>query len=608
MKKQSLFIGVVAFACAALVFSGCESPVGGSSGAAGAPGTIYLSGSLTSEGIQAAIDSGAPLVFAGVTQTITTGGEDTVLIPAGRSVTLIGDAAYTVDSSGVLILADAASVTGTGDIDDNGGTVIGPEGAPGLTLAFATPDEDGAIDFGSGTMAALYGDHTIGDGTGGTIDPANFGTNELYVVGDLTVSAKFTSAPTVIVFGDATVSADIEQDGATLNVVGDASVTVAQTKAVKLTVKGNLTASEAPTADAGTIDVEGDATFAKAISGITGTINVDGAAAFSAALTTGGALTAGSLEVTGAASFGGDVTVKGGATFASTVTNTAAAELTVGEATTITGVLSSGTGGFTIAGAGAVSLAEKPVVAASQALTVSNSGGVTLAKGIDVGVAGGLTVTGGTAAGKVIIPNGQAITITNSGTALFGSTAEVKLSGAGVWTATKAITIAGDSTTGVKITSTEAATFASSGTAPKLTLAASTALDIGATVTLALDGTANGIAFTGTNSTIVLNPGAKITGTAATTLEANSSTTTGASIKLTATDGTTASNFTFTTEGVVTKSTDAPSADVTLTLGKSDWKSTNAANSTGVTSTVAGTAAEGSLSAGTDTTVTLAGT
>jgi hypothetical protein len=521
-------------------------------------------------------------VFAGVVQSDA----GQVFIPADRGVTLIGEAAYTVkdDNEAVLVIANAASVTGEGGIDpQTNGTVIGPAGAPGVNLAFATPGEDGTVTFTDG-KTALFGNYTIGDGTNGTIKAASLGTNELVVVGDLTVGVAITTA-------------------AKLQVFGDASVTVAQTAAVELTVKGDLTASEAPTADAGTIDVEGDATFAKAVSGITGTINVDGVATFSAALTTGGALTAGSLEVTGAASFGGDVTVKGGATFASTVTNTAAAKLTVGGASTITGVLTVGTGGFEIEGKGAVSLTAKPVLADSKALTISSTGGVTLADGIAVGAAGGLVVSGNGA--KVIIPDEKKIAITGTGTALFGANL-VTLSGEGDWTATEAITIAGDSTTGVKITSSEAdAKFASSGTAPKLSLAANTAIDIGATVTLALDGTANGIAFTGTTSTVVLNAGAKITGTAATTLEAKSDTTDGSAIKLTATDGTN-SKITFTTAGVVTASSAVPSADVAFVLGKSEWTSGTSDNSTGVTSTVA-TAAIGSLSAGTDTTVTLAG-
>jgi hypothetical protein len=587
--------------CLALVFLGCESPAGGSSGAAGAPGTIYLSGSQTSEGIQAAIDSGAPLVFAGVEQSDT----GQVFIPAGRGVTLIGAAAYTVDNNAqaVLVLANAASVAGTGNIVPQAGTVIGPTGAPGVNVAFTTPAADGTVTF-TANKAALSGNYTIGDGTGGTIKAASLtASDQLAVVGNLTVSTAFGAAATVTVFGDATVSVDIGQ-ASDIYVFGDASVTVAQTAAVELTVKGDLTASEAPTAAAGTIDVGGDATFAKAVSGITGTINVDGAAAFSAALTTGGALTAGSLDVTGAASLGGNITVKGGATFASTVTNTAAAELIVGGATTITGVLTTGTGGLTIAGEGAVSLTAKPV-STTAALIVSNTGGVTLAAGIAVSTAGGLTVSGDGA--KVIIPDGQAIAITGSGTALFGTTL-VTLSGVGDWTATKAITITGDSTTSVKITSAEAeAKFASTGTAPKITLAASTALDIGATVTLDLGGTANGIAFAGATSTIVLNPGAKITGTAATTLEAKSTTTDGTGIKLTATDGTNA-KMTFTTAGVVAASANNPASDVAFVLGKSKWTSGDTDNSTGVASIAAGTdAAIGSLSAGTGTTVTLAG-
>jgi hypothetical protein len=157
------------------------------------------------------------LVFAGVVQSDA----GQVFIPADRGVTLIGEAAYTVDSSGILVIVDAASVTGTGDIDDNGGTVIGPEVAPGVNVMLTTPT-DGTVTFTSGN-AALLGDYTIGGSADGAIDPANFSTNTLYVVGDLMVSAAITTA-------------------AKLQVFGDASVTVAQTAAVELTVKGDLTA------------------------------------------------------------------------------------------------------------------------------------------------------------------------------------------------------------------------------------------------------------------------------------------------------------------------------------------------------------------------------
>jgi hypothetical protein len=516
-------------------------------------------------------------------------GDSALIIPAGKTVT-VKDGEVTLSANGILVvlgtltLPDGEKITGQG-------TVVAPEAFEDNVSEDAT---FAAIQSGGATIVpadvfAVSGDITISDADTSATNIKNTAftnsTTALFVIGSLTVSKPIGQAITVAVLGNATVS-DTE--------TGD----------VNWLVSGTLTASKTPTTGAGTIDVGGNATFTEALAS-TGTINVDGAATFGAALTTGaGALTAGSLEVTGAASLGGDVTVKGGATFASTVTNTAAAELTVGGASTITGVLTVGTGGLTIAGAGAVSLTAKPVVADSKALTISSAGGVTLADGIAVSAAGGLVVSGEGA--KVIIPDEKKIAITGTGTALFGANL-VTLSGVGDWTATKAITITGYSTTGVKITSSEAdAIFASSGSAPKLSLAASTALDIGSTVTLALAGDANGIAFTGATSTVALNAGAKITGTAATTLEAKSDTTDGSAIKLTATDGTN-DKFTFTTAGVVTASATVPSTDVTLTLGKSEWKSTDSDNSSGVASTVAGTAAIGSLSAGTDTTVTLAG-
>jgi hypothetical protein len=156
--------------------------------------------------------------------------------------------------------------------------------------------------------------------------------------------------------------------------------------------------------------------------------------------------------------------VKGGATFASTVTNTAAAELTVGGAYTITGVLTVGTDGLTIAGAGAVSLTAKPVVADSKAPTISSAGGVTLADGIDVAVAGGLTVEN---EGKVILPNEKAVTITSLGTVTGGD-----------WT----LGTAGSATAIGNITFSAAGIAGSAATA-KLALAASVL-----TVTKATDG------------------------------------------------------------------------------------------------------------------------
>jgi hypothetical protein len=508
------------------------------------------------------------VVFAGVVQT-----EGVVVIPEGKGVKLIGAAAYTVnDTDAALVLKGVDSVRGDGVIVKTLGAVVGPTGVTGVTEPFATVGEGGTI---TGTSAWLLGDYTIGDGTSSTIAATGLTSKTLNVVGNLTVNADVTAVG-IAVFGDITFG------------TGTIAVTTAA-----VTATGKLKAATGNTG----ITLPNVAHVFSGIDGLTTSTITTGTTGIAVNGTVNNGSFADGAKITG------KVTFTGTTAFAGTLANTAESTYTFDGETTITGVLTVGTDGLTIAGEGAVSLTAKPVVAANLLLTVSNTGGVTLVEGIEVGVAGGLTVTDD---GKVILADTKAITITGNGTVLFGSTAEVKLSGVGVWTATKAITIAGEGTSGIKITGSESgAKLVSSGTAPKLTLATETALDIGGTITLALDGTANGIAFTDETSTIVLNAGATITGTAATALEAKSGTVDGSGIKLTATDGTN-SKITFTTAGVVTASASNPVSDDAFVLGLSEWTSGTTDNSAGVNSTVA-TAAIGSLSAGEGTTVTLAG-
>jgi hypothetical protein len=172
--------------------------------------------------------------------------------------------------------------------------------------------------------------------------------------------------------------------------------------------------------------------------------------------------------------------------------------------------VTTGTGGLTIAGKGAVTLAEVPVVDTSKLLTVTNAGGVTLAAGIDVKtVAGGLTISG---AGKVILPGTKAITAGVAGTVQGGHWSIG--TAAGTATAAEAITLTVD---GIKGASASA----------KLSLAASSitvgltdANNIGATfdsvdVYLANDTASVKIqsGSTGTNkTTLTLTNGAKISG------------------------------------------------------------------------------------------------
>jgi hypothetical protein len=422
--------------------------------------------------------------------------------------------------------------------------------------------------------------------------PVTIGTDPT-AKGKILASEVTTSTSTLYVVGDLTVedAVDATKIVATGNITfGTGPITVATASVIAV---GDLIAdtnsTEINLADAdhafGGIKGNGTSVIKTGTDGITVTGTVDK-----------GKFATGAI-------FKGNVTFTGATEFAGTLTHSGASTYTFNGATTITGAITVDTGGLTIAGTGAVGLTAAPTVDTNKLLTISNTGGVTLDAGIAIAVANGLTVSG--AGAKIIVPTGQKIAITSTGTAVFSNTASVTLGGVGDWTATKAITIAIDSTTGVNITSTEAASkFASSGTAPKITLAANTALGIGGTVTLDLAGTANGIAFNNATSTVVLKPGAIITGTTATTLEAKSGTADGSGIKLTATDGTN-NMFTFAT-GVVTASGTVPGSSATLVLGKSEWASTAADNSAGVDST-AGTGTAGSITAAAGTTVTLAG-
>jgi hypothetical protein len=270
-----------------------------------------------------------------------------------------------------------------------------------------------------------------------------------------------------------------------------------------LTFVEDTTTAGAFVSTAGDVTVAGDLSTAALTAGADLTVNGDLAA-------TGAAAFIANLSVTGAASFGGNASVTGTAAFSSTVTSTAAAAatFTFGGATTVTGALTVGTGGLTIAGIGAVTLAAKPVVDTGKLLTVTNSGGVTLAGGIDVAVAGGLTISG---SGKAVLADGKIITITSSGTVTAGYWS---LGTAGTATATKAITLNATGITGAD-PSAKLALAAS-----KITVGLTDTNGIGAAfdsvdVYLA-SGTASVVVqsgATGTNATtLTLSTGAKISG------------------------------------------------------------------------------------------------
>ena len=511
--KKSLIFWFAAATCAAWILVGCESPTNGDAGAAGAPGTIYLSGSQTTAGIQDAIDSGAPLVFAGVTQYDT--GE--VIVPAGRKVKLVGEAAFTTNGSGTILLEDAGSIQGNGKIGGSG-TIIGDAAisanVSGTLIAYAQIGTGGELTFPGG-KAAVNGNVTIGAAGGtGTITPATLGANTLYVVGDLTVNAALTGA-------------------ATLNVLGDATVgTADQTQDVVWNVKGTLTANKAPTTASGSVKANTlDVSQAGAAISLLGTVDVetlktagtvvittDAATGLEADTVTGAATFAtdakiASADFAGAVTFNGTATL-GEVTFNNDVTTTSGSALMLSndEAVTLAAtksikvgtdiVLTAGAANVVLTPGGATTLtpAAKQLTLGAADLTLT-SGALTVAAGATLTLDKVLTVAAGA---ELVVAGNVTVTASTGGLTLTAASATggAKLSCAGnvtagateitgVWQAVGSGNVAITAVaTGATITSSADTAVLTAGTGGTITQTAeaSNALTIAAATTVALGG------------------------------------------------------------------------------------------------------------------------
>ncbi|MDR3357238.1 MAG: hypothetical protein LBO04_08670 [Spirochaetaceae bacterium] len=371
MKKQGLILGfAAALFGAAFILTGCESPTDGSAGAAG---TIYLSGNLTGEGIQDALDSGAPVVFAGVTQT-----NDFVIVPAGRGVKLVGDAAFTVGANATLVLEDAGSVAGDGKISSSG-TVIAPSDlagkVPSGTVFYKAIGDIESTD----TYVAVKGGLTIGAGDDELAISKLAALTDLYVIGDLTLKSALSGTPTIAVKGNVTVS---ETQGLGVNWI----------------ITGDLTATKTPTTG-GALKVGGTATFTEALSATT-------------------------LDVVGAATFGGAATFDGAATFNDDVTLSAdAAVLTLNGAVTLKSDKSVKAGSNTVLSASGADVVLTP---AADGATLTPD---TANKKITLG-AQNLTLT----SGKLEVPAASTLAVDTGKTLTAGKLAL----GAGSWKASGA--------------------------------------------------------------------------------------------------------------------------------------------------------------------------
>jgi hypothetical protein len=595
MKNYRIFVGILALALV-FGFAACEGPVGpagsGTPGV-GTPGTTYLAGSQTTAVIQHAIDAGGPLVLAAVTQSDA----EQIFIPAGRGVRIIG-ALTTAATSSVLVIADASSVDladGTIFAGSTNPVIIAPKAVIDtgkisnttklIPFAVASSITDGVIPAESikNNVTALIGNVTVKTtgAAAGEISVAQFASNTVFVLGNVTKSDALTTTVEIIASGDVTQAAAIS--------VGT------------LTVKGNYTSSVTSAASvAGALTVGGDATFSGAAAATGGATAVTGKlTSEGAVLTAGNVLTAGSLEAKGLtlSSETGGLTVGGAANITATLTTgVGSQELTFGGVTAIK-TLANGHVGTIILGAGAVTIADALATTATNTVIVKNTAGVTLTaentiaanlKATKAVVKGdgsmGITIKDN--AGTIVVPVGASIVV-GEGASLVagGSTGKI--------TVTKSTLKAG----------TYSATDASTNT---LLLATSTELEVGAGGEIAI-AAAGALAFTDGGSKVTILSGGKIsapstgnitkTGAAVTDLRLKVATTAlpGTGTKSSATGS---PNFVIVTE----PTTGSVTACI---VGKTSFSTANA--TTDIEGAVNG-GVDGSITAGAGTTLTIVGT
>ncbi|MDR0637619.1 MAG: hypothetical protein LBG27_01735 [Spirochaetaceae bacterium] len=527
MNKKFFLFGMAALLSVSLFLTGCGGEDGtlASAGAAGAAGTTYLTGSLTSERIQHAIDKNAPLVFAGVTQS----DNGTVIVPAGRNVELVGTGAYTVanNAAAILILGDAASVSGTGTIvTQAAGAVIAPQTVldgnvtGGGGIPYQTIGTGGAV---SGSVVAVKGPVSIAATgvTGTTIAAAGLSGKTLVVYGNLTVAAAVTAAA-INVMGDIT--------------FGTGSIAVST---AKVTATGNLVAGTGNTA----IILPAAAHSFGGITGTTGSTITTGATGVTVSGTVSngtfatGAVINGTPAFTGTTSFAGTLANSAGATYTFNSAATVAGALTTGAALTIagTGAVSVGaastldnglvvtnTAGVTIPSLTAALPTGKAIdVSKGKVIFGGETGSVTLEKGVLNAAAGGSTITVAadgvitlnfsTTAASLELVDGGSVAIGGTGKVAISTVAELKGAGS-KWTASgDTVTFAPTAETAGKIEGGTSATLTPSGTAAELYLLAASsaqALTISGTTKFTLDLSAAGkITFdkTTTGSTITLS-------------------------------------------------------------------------------------------------------
>ncbi|GHV77659.1 hypothetical protein AGMMS49942_24800 [Spirochaetia bacterium] len=476
MKRinHGLIVGLAVLFLAAVSFVGCESateaevitgPAGkdgtGTPGTPGNPGPVYLSGTQNAEGVQAALNSSAPVVFAGAT---VSGG--VVIIPANKTVTLVGSPAI----SGAFGLIVQGGLSGNGDIG-SGTTVVQTTAIPakyigsGAISVVAGVPVSGVIPLSamSGNAVALVGPINIKTGptVNGDVAPADVNGKDVFVLGGLTVTN--TTTPT------------------SLFVSGNAIVT--------------------PALDIDTLAIGGTAQFASTLTntGGAGFYTFNGTTSIATSLTSGnasGLTIAGTGVVTTPTFTGthgaiisntGGVILTGASSVATTKTLTVTGKLIVQGSSVLT--LTAGSAS-TIAVTGTGELLVRDT-----ATTPANTLAFSKATIVAPGAAVSPTFTGSTAVAllgfntpavkNITLAPGGTIKTSGSGAVDFGAGAGTKLSGTGTFTNTGSVDLdfkTGHANSGiVSLVAASPTTLALTGTSPKIAVpatATTTGLDL----------------------------------------------------------------------------------------------------------------------------------
>jgi hypothetical protein len=402
MKNRSLFIGVAALVCAALIFSGCEQETETTTD------TVTKGAAADLKGLQELLDTDGvyTVTYYGGDLEI---GAGTLVIPVGKTVT-VDDGGVTLDTAGGLLVV--------------GGTLELPvdekiTGTAGTVVALAALKAKTASDFPEANFIAIQsGDSVI-------VPAATFA-----VSGNITISADATSTTNIkagdlvtasttalYIIGNLAVSEGIgNTSDITVGVLGNVTVSTAQTTVVKWQVSGTLTTSKTPTTTAGsiyakTLDLSGviEATAIAIGEADVETLKTNDKVTITTGTTATGGLTAGT--VTGAAVFAASAKITETA-FASTAEFKGAATL------------------------GDVSFADDVTVTDATALTLTNEKALSLANEKSIKIAGATPITVLTASAATVLTADGATTLTPT-----SATKELKIGSAALTLTSGALTV-----------------------------------------------------------------------------------------------------------------------------------------------------------------------